>query len=114
MRLMNGPRSPIHAVAAAPAATQTMREKGVCIRLRTQEVPRPRPAGPRAPTVPVYWPNDHRDHHPEVERPPDHRGAGADRNARRAGIDAPTPERRETGGSRCAVQMWGLGDETVL
>ncbi len=46
MRFVNGPRSPRHAARAAP---QTMRERLVCIVLRTREIPRL--AGKRAPIL---------------------------------------------------------------
>src|SRR6185436_4418070 len=100
MRLVNGPRSARQA-AVSPAESSK--------RPRTREITPPRPQA-----CLYIGTHDGSPDHPEVERPPDYRGSGANRDARRAGFDPPTPQRRETLGSRCAVQMWGLGDQTVL
>jgi len=72
------------------------------------------PAPEWARSAGLYWPHDSRHDNPEIERPAHYRGPSPHCDARRAGIDAPAPERRQTGGSRCAVQMWSLVNQTVL
>src|SRR6266480_5877098 len=106
MRFVKGLRSPKHAESTALQMTNTT---GVDIERRTR---RNTPsAGEPCRYIGGHDPGDHNS---KGERSAHHRGPGADCDTGWTGIAPPTPQRRETGGSRCAVQMWGLGDEALL